>query len=73
MGAGFSRLISAALWTYLALLPFAHAGLYYNFYARRRLAAPLQWILDRYTNLFGLIIWRVFSVDVVAPATAGAS
>src|SRR5688572_9428261 len=65
VGAGFSRLISAALWTYLALLPFAHAGLYYNFYARRRLAAPLQWILDRYTNLFGLIIWRVFSVDVV--------
>jgi hypothetical protein len=64
-GAGFSRLISAALWTYLVLLPLAHAGLYYNFYARRRLPAPIQWLLDRYTNLFGLIIWRVFSVDVV--------
>jgi hypothetical protein len=64
-GPGVSRLMSAALWTYLVLLPLAHAGLYFNFYARRRLAAPIQWMLDRYTNFFGLIIWRVFSVDVV--------
>jgi hypothetical protein len=73
VGAGVSRLMSgaipglleSALWIYLALLPFAHAGLYYNFYARRRLVGPLQSLLDRYTNLFGMIIWRVFSVDVV--------
>jgi hypothetical protein len=57
--------LEPVLWTYLALLPFAHAGLYYNFYARRRLAGPLQRLLERYTNLFGMIIWRVFSVDVV--------
>jgi len=57
--------LAAALWGYLILLPFAHAGLYYNFYARKPLPARLQRLLDRYTNLFGIIIWRVFSVDVV--------
>jgi hypothetical protein len=54
-----------ALWGYLILLPLAHAGLFYNFYGRKRLVEPLQTILERYTNLFGIIIWRVFSVDVV--------
>lgn len=58
-------LLGAALWLYLIALPFAHAGLYYNFYARRSLPAPLQRVLERYTNLFGMIIWRVFSVDIV--------
>jgi hypothetical protein len=57
--------LGAALIAYLVLLPFAHAGLYYNFYARRALPAPLQRVLERYTNLFGMIIWRVFSVDIV--------
>jgi len=60
-----SAVLQPILWAYLVLLPLAHAGLYYNFYARRRLPAPIQWLLDRYTNLCGLIIWRVFSVDVV--------
>lgn len=31
----------------------------YNFYAGRSLPAPLQHALQRYTNLFGIIIWRV--------------
>jgi hypothetical protein len=57
--------LAVSLWTYLALLPFAHAGLYYNFYGRRSLPGPMQRVLERYTNLFGLIIWRVFSVDLV--------
>jgi len=57
--------LGAALWLYLVLLPFAHAGLYYNFYARRPLPRPLQHALDRYTNVFGIILWRVFSVDLV--------
>lgn len=57
--------LGGGLWAYLVLLPFAHAGLYYNFYARRSLPAPVQWLLVRYTNLFGIIIWRVFSVDLV--------
>ena len=57
--------LQAVLWGYLFLLPLAHAGLYYNFYARRRLPGLLQRGLERYTNLFGIIIWRVFSVDLV--------
>jgi hypothetical protein len=57
--------LEAALWSYLVLLPLAHAGLYYNFYGRRSLPAPLQRLFEQYTNLFGLIIWRVFSVDLV--------
>jgi hypothetical protein len=60
-----NTLLETALWTYLALLPLAHGGLFYNFYARRSLPQPVQRFLERYTNLFGMIIWRVFSVNVV--------
>jgi hypothetical protein len=55
--------IAAALWAYLILLPLAHAGLFYNFYARRRFPGVLQTAFERYTNAFGIIIWRVFSAD----------
>jgi hypothetical protein len=58
-------LLTALLFGYAALLPFVHAGLYYNFYARRRLPGVLQRWLERYTNLFGIIIWRVFTADLV--------
>jgi hypothetical protein len=45
------------------LLPLAHAGLFYNFYKRRSLPAVIQTALEKYTNIFGIIIWRVFSAD----------
>lgn len=57
--------LTAALAFYMLLLPFAHGGLFYNLYARRRLAGPWQRLLEVYTNFFGMVIWRVFSVDVV--------
>jgi hypothetical protein len=57
--------LTTALWLYVALLPLVHAGLYFNFYSRHRLPAPLQWLLERYTNVFGIIIWRVFTADLV--------
>jgi hypothetical protein len=63
--AALNVLLAWALWAYLLLLPFAHAGLYVNFYARRALPGPLQAALVWYTNVFGIIIWRVFSVDLV--------
>ncbi len=53
------------LWTYVIFLPIVRVGMYYNQLAHRRLPGPLQAALDAYTNLFGLIIWRVFSADVV--------
>lgn len=57
-------ILGAFLWSYLVLLPLAHAGLFCNFYARKTLPRVLQAALEKYTNFFGLIIWRVFSVDV---------
>src|SRR5581483_1608473 len=63
--AQLTMIVGVGIGAYLVLLPFAHAGLFYNFYAGRSLPAPLQRALERYTNFFGIIIWRVFSVDLV--------
>ena len=57
--------LTVALWTYLALLPLAHLGLSANLYLRRSLRPGLQRLLELYTNTFGIVVWRVFSVDVV--------
>ena len=56
--------LTTTLWGYLLLLPFARAGLGYNFYGRKVLPGALQRALDLYVNVFGLIIWRVFSADL---------
>ena len=55
--------LSLVLWAYLALLPIVRAGLEYNFRARKGLPPPVQRLLEIYTNMFGMIIWRVFSAD----------
>jgi hypothetical protein len=57
-------LVATLLWTYVVLLPFAKFGQWWNFLGRTRLPGFLQPLLERYTNFFGIIIWRVFSVDV---------
>jgi hypothetical protein len=51
------------LWAYVVLLPLARMGLSYNLLLKRALPAWLQPVLDLYTNVFGLILWRVFSAD----------
>jgi hypothetical protein len=51
--------------SYIALLPLAYGGLIYNFYFRRRLPPLIQRVLDTYANAFGVILWRVFSADLV--------
>ena len=58
-------LIAAGCWVYLALLPIARAGMFYNQLRHRALPSALQRVLDVYTNTFGLILWRVFTADVV--------
>lgn len=63
MPAAVNAVVAAFLWTYLVLLPLAHAGLFFNFYARKSLPKLLQRVLEAYTNFFGIIIWRVFSAD----------
>lgn len=57
--------IAALCWTYLLLLPAVRAGMFYNQLRHRRLPGPLQTALDSYANAFGLILWRVFTADVV--------
>jgi len=57
--------LAASYWGYLALLPFVRAGMFYNQLKHRSLPAPLQRALDLYANAFGLILWRVFTADVV--------
>ena len=59
-----NQILVVGLWMYLLLLPIARAGLAYNFYLRKRLPSFLQSVLDKYTNACGIIIWRVFSVDI---------
>jgi hypothetical protein len=56
--------LGAALVLYLFLTPLAHAGLFYNLFAHRRIPGVLQNFLEAYTNCFGIIVWRVFSADL---------
>ena len=60
---GLILLVGIFLWLQLVLTVLCHAGLFYNFYGRRNLPPLLQRALEAYANFFGIIIWRVFSVD----------
>ncbi|HSS20784.1 MAG TPA: hypothetical protein VLL54_11970 [Pyrinomonadaceae bacterium] len=60
-----NEVLPVLLWAYLFLLPFAFAGIYFNFFARKSLPQPLQRILEVYTNFFGIIMWRVFTIDLI--------
>lgn len=55
---------ACALLVYAAALLPAYIGMYVNFYGRRRLPLELQALLDWFTRTFGLMIWRVFTIDV---------
>ena len=57
-------LLSGTLAIYIFLRPTALAGLCWNFYFKKRLPGLLQKALDSYANLFGIILWRVFTADV---------
>lgn len=50
---------------YVVLIPIAKFCMYYNFYGKRRLPFPFQHILEFFTNSFGIILWRVFTVETV--------
>lgn len=56
-------LLGVFLIFYLVMLPVTKAGLYWNFYARKRLPEPWQKWQDFWANLTGVIIWRVFTID----------
>lgn len=61
----FNSVLKIFLPAYFFLLPFVYGGLYYNFYARRSLPSVLQKVLERYSNFFGMILWRVFTADLI--------
>ena len=63
--AGLERSLTAVLWIYLACLPLVRVGMFYNQLKHRAWPAPVQRALDAYANFFGLILWRVFTADVV--------
>lgn len=56
--------LGIALVAYLILTPLAHAGLYFNLFQKKALPKIFQVCLEHYTNMFGIIIWRVFSADL---------
>ncbi len=62
---GMLALIVGFLTTYLVLLPLAKMGQWYNFLKGKSLPGKWQSYLERWCNAFGIIIWRVFSVDVI--------
>lgn len=53
------------LGSYLGLRPVALAGLWYNFYKGKSLPGVLQMLLEKYTNVFGIVLWRVFTIDII--------
>jgi hypothetical protein len=66
---GEKALVASALaafaWTYLVLRPLVTAGLFYNLYGKKALPRPFQAVLDRLANFFGIILWRVFTADLI--------
>jgi hypothetical protein len=58
-------IIASAFLIYLFALPLAYLGMAYNFYAKATLPPLAQRVLDFWTRTFGLILWRVFTEDVI--------
>src|SRR5262249_38408106 len=56
VGSAFALGVGVLLVCYLVLLPFAHFGLFWNFYSGKRLPLFLQRALEQFTNTFGIII-----------------
>ena len=59
------NVLTAACWIYMICLIPVRAGMFFNQLRHRSLPAPWQRLLDLYANTFGLILWRVFTADVV--------
>ena len=60
-----NAVLSTALWTYIFILPVAKLAMYYNFYFKKTLPDLLQKSLETFTSTFGVILWRVFTIDLI--------
>lgn len=58
-----NSVLAVVVIVYILALPLAKAGQYYNFYAQKRMPGPFQTLCDRWCNFWGIIIWRVFTID----------
>jgi hypothetical protein len=50
---------------YIVLLPLAKIGMYLNFYFKKTLPQAVQRALEIYTNALGIILWRVFTIELI--------
>jgi hypothetical protein len=62
---GLAAAVTVFCWMYIVALPIVRTGMFYNQLRHRSLPRLLQQALDAYANTFGLILWRVFTADVV--------
>jgi len=60
-----NTVVTFCLTVYIVLIPLARIGLYYNFYLKKSLPSLVQRILESFTNTFGIILWRVFTFDLI--------
>lgn len=60
-----NQILTVCLWSYIVLLPLSKLGLYYNFYLKKRLPSFLQKVLEVFTINFGIILWRVFTIELI--------
>lgn len=56
--------LTALIFTYIALLPFVKAMQYLNLFRSVSFPGPVQAALTRYANFVPIIMWRVFTPDV---------
>jgi hypothetical protein len=63
--AGLAWVLCAVPIAYVSLLPLGYAVMCANFYFRRRLWEPVQRFFDAWNGAFGLILWRVFTNDII--------
>lgn len=57
-------ILGTALYVYAAMLPLVYGAMCFNFYARKSLPGTIQDAVDWWQRFFGLILWRVFTIDV---------
>lgn len=58
-------LLAAPFWIFIVVLPFLKAAQYYNLFVNRSLPKPWQAVFAGIANGIPVIMWRVFTPDVI--------
>lgn len=59
------QVLTVLIWGYIAVLPVVKVVQYVNFFGRVSLPQPFQRLISWYANWLPIIIWRVFTPDVI--------